>query len=146
MIAYIFTIIFIVPYLISIPHYCMEISHYYEEIEANGVILEPDMNENTVDLSHLTTDEITQKIIAFPIYIVLQLGIIYQMIASFVSSLFKGCCESREEPPEVTPSDEEMQRREQKRKERNKQPSVLKSLKDAAVSFFGASRYSTYFI
>ena len=69
----------------------MEISHYSAEIDANGVILEPDMDENTVDLSHLTTDEILQKIIAVPIYVVMQIGIIYQMIATFVVSLFKDC-------------------------------------------------------
>lgn len=51
---YICTILFLLPYLVSLVYYPLEVSYYIDQIDNGGVIAEPDPPDNFMDLSDVS--------------------------------------------------------------------------------------------
>lgn len=51
---YICTILFLMPYLVSLVYYSLEISYYIDKVDNGGVIAEPDPPDNFMDLSDVS--------------------------------------------------------------------------------------------
>jgi len=71
--CYIMTIIFMLPYLLSMFLYLMDISYLSGEIDLRGDISEPEVPEGTTDLSNVTLRDICGACLAAPCLICLQL-------------------------------------------------------------------------
>ena len=51
---FICTILFLLPYLVSLVYYPLEVSYYIDQIDNGGVIAEPDPPDNFMDLSDVS--------------------------------------------------------------------------------------------
>lgn len=72
--CYIMTIIFMIPYIIAVFLYLMDISYLSGEIDLRGDISEPEVPEGTTDLSNVSLRDLCGACLAAPCLICLQLS------------------------------------------------------------------------
>ena len=72
--CYIMTIIFLLPYLLAVFLYLMDISYLSGEIDLRGDISEPEVPEGTTDLSNVSLRDLCGACLAAPCLICIQLS------------------------------------------------------------------------
>jgi hypothetical protein len=89
--CYIMSIIFMLPYVLSLFLYLMDISYLSGEIDLRGDISEPEVPEGTTDLSNVTLRDICGACLAAPCLICLQIAALCDCLRCSCS-----CCKSDE--------------------------------------------------
>ena len=69
---YVCTIIFLMPYLVAVTYYPLEISYYIDQIDSGGIIAEPDPPDWVMDLSDVSLFQSCVFVCAMPCILCIQ--------------------------------------------------------------------------